>query len=115
MHGGAGCPSVSHFSEYNLVMDQNSLITSLSNPLVKKTRSLKGRKTRDNFNLFLVEGLHPVGSVLEAGWEVDALLYAPELLSGDYAQKLVQDACQIGLKPQPVSAKVIGVLASLFR
>ncbi len=92
-------------------MDEHPLLTSFSNPLVKKIRALKGRKGRAESDLFMVEGLHHVGSALEAGWDVDALLYAPDLLTGDFANTLLDDARRIGLAPQPVSAKVMESLA----
>ena len=92
-------------------MDERPLLTSLANPLVKRVRALKGRKGRGESGSFLVEGLHHVGSVFEAGWDVDALLYAPDLLSGDYAASLLEDARRIGLLPQPVSVRVMETLA----
>lgn len=88
-------------------MDDHPLLTSFSNPLVKKIRALKGPKARAMSGLFMVEGLHHVGSALEAGWDVDVLLYAPELLNGDFAGALLDDARRIGLAPQLVSAKVM--------
>ena len=91
-------------------MDERPLITSLSNPLVKKIRSLKSRKARAENGLFLVEGLHHVGSALESGWDVDELFYAPELLTGDFAESLLDDARRIGLTPQPISTKVMDSL-----
>lgn len=92
-------------------MDERSLLTSLTNPLVKRIRALKGRRGRDESGSFLVEGLHHVGSAFEAGWEIEALVYSPDLLSGDYAPSLLKDAQRIGLAPQPVSANVIESLA----
>lgn len=92
-------------------MDERPPLSSLSNPLVKKARALKGRKGRTESATFLVEGLHHIGSALEAGWEVEALLYAPDMLSGDYAVTLLEAARRSGLAPQPVSAKVMDSLA----
>jgi RNA methyltransferase, TrmH family len=67
------------------------LIYSHSNPLVRQIRSLRQKKGRQEMDLFLVEGIHPVGEVLEAGWDLQALVYAPDLLSSDFARRLVQD------------------------
>ncbi|MFZ5819468.1 MAG: TrmH family RNA methyltransferase [Chloroflexota bacterium] len=92
-------------------MAERPLLTSPSNPLVKQARALRGRKARAESGLFLVEGLHHVGAALEAGWDVDALLYAPDLLTGDFAASLLEDACRLGLAPQPVSAKIMESLA----
>lgn len=92
-------------------MAERPLLTSLSNPLIKGARALKTHKGRAESGSFLVEGLHHVGSALEAGWDVDSLLYAPELLKGNYADSLLADARRSGLIPQPVSARVMESLA----
>ncbi len=92
-------------------MDESPLLTSLSNPLVKRIRLLKNRKERDKSGFFLVEGLQPVGAVLEAGWDIDTLLYAPDLLAGAYASTLLEVARRSRLRLQPVSAKIMESLA----
>lgn len=92
-------------------MDERPLLTSLANPLVKKIRALKSHKGRAESGSFLVEGLHHVGSALEAGWEVVTLLYAPDLLTGDYAASLLDSARRSGVSPQPVSVQVMESLA----
>lgn len=84
------------------------MITSLSNPLVKQARALHQKKTRLESGTFLVEGIHHVGEVVEAGWDVVAVLYAPELLTSSFARELV---ARLGPKSQPVSAQVMGSLA----
>ena len=48
---------------------QRPLITSTSNPLIKQARALRQKKARNESGLFLVEGIHHVGEVVEAGWE----------------------------------------------
>lgn len=83
------------------------LITSLSNPTVKLARALHQRKQRMETGLFLVEGLHHIGEAFEAGWEVEWLLYASELLASDYGSKLVEEAAGLPTKLQPVSAQVM--------
>lgn len=87
-----------------------TLITSLSNPLVKRVRALKARKGRVESGSFLVEGLHHIGSAFEAGWEVENLIYAPDLLTGDFAASLLNEARRSGIEPQPVSTKVMDSL-----
>jgi TrmH family RNA methyltransferase len=37
----------------------------------------------------LIEGLQPVGAAVEAGWEIEALLYAPGLVTSAYGQQLL--------------------------
>ncbi len=87
------------------------LITSRSNPLIKQARALRQRKARQESGLFLVEGIHHVGEAVEAGWEVEAILYAPERLAGDYALRLVDEQPRRGVRCQPVSAEVFDSLA----
>jgi RNA methyltransferase, TrmH family len=84
------------------------MITSLSNPLVKQARALCQKKARDESGLFLVEGIHHVGEALEADWEVESILYAPDLLTSDFALDLISRQPS---RPQPVSAHVMESLA----
>lgn len=91
---------------YNLRMD---MITSTSNPLIKQVRALRQKKARSESGTFLVEGIHHVGEVIAAGWDVQTVIYAPELLTSQFANDLLGRASH--LKLQPVSAQVIESLA----
>ena len=84
------------------------LITSLTNPLIKKTRSLRQRKARSETGLFLAEGLHHVGEALEAGWEIDSILYSPDVLTSDFARDLIS---RVASAAQPISVTVMESLA----
>ena len=86
-------------------------ITSLSNSLAKEARALRPRKARAETGRFLVEGLHHIGEALESGWDVDALLYAPELLISGFARDLIDRATRLPLKLQPVSVQVMESLS----
>jgi TrmH family RNA methyltransferase len=83
-------------------------ITSLSNPLVKRARSLHQRKARAETGLFLVEGIYHVGEVVEAGWGIESVFYAPELLTSSFARNLL---AKLKTPPQPVSIPVMESLA----
>jgi TrmH family RNA methyltransferase len=87
---------------------EKPLITSLSNPFIKRARALHQKKARLESSLFLVEGIHHVGEAVEAGWEVESVIYAPELLTSNFARDLIS---RLGTKPQPVSAQVMESLA----
>ncbi|MBI5932859.1 MAG: RNA methyltransferase [Chloroflexi bacterium] len=87
------------------------LITSLSNPLIKQARSLRQKKGRAETGLFLVEGIHHVGEAVEAGWDIQAALYAPGLLTSDFARDLVARLESKHIRTQPVSAQVMDSLA----
>jgi len=87
---------------------EKPLITSFSNPLIKQARALRQKKARLENGLFLVEGIHHVGEAVDAGWEVESVLYAPELLTSNFGRNLIS---RVGTKAQPVSAQVMEILA----
>lgn len=67
-------------------------LASRQNPKIKLIRALTKRKGRHKEGLFVVEGIRHVGAAVESGALLEFLLYAPELLSNDYAQSLVATA-----------------------
>lgn len=87
------------------------LITSISNPFVKQIRSLRQKKARLESGAFLVEGIHHIGEAVDAGWEVDSIVYAPDTLSSSYAKELIARLTNLKTKVQPVSPAVIESLA----
>lgn len=86
-----------------------NIITSTSNPLIKQVRALRQKKSRVESKTFLVEGIHHVGEVVEAGWDVDLILYAPDLLTSQFAKDLLNKISNIKL--QAVSENVMETLA----
>ncbi|HRJ75841.1 MAG TPA: RNA methyltransferase, partial [Anaerolineales bacterium] len=84
------------------------IISSTSNPLIKKIRALHNRKARVDSKTFLVEGIYHVGEVIQSDWDVEIILYAPELLVSKFAQDLLKRITNIKL--QPVSINVIKTL-----
>ncbi len=87
------------------------LLTSLSNPLVKQARKLRQRKERAETGLFLVEGIHHVGEAAEAGWDIQSVLYAPDLLTSDFARDLILRLETKNVRTQSVSRYVMDSLA----
>ena len=93
------------------------MITSLSNPLVKQARSLRQKKARNDSGLFLVEGIHHVGEVVEAGWEVESVLYTSGVLTSKFAHDLIarqntaRGGAQAKYTPQLVTQQVMESLA----
>lgn len=85
-----------------------TVISSLSNPLVKRVRALRQKKGRSESGLFLVEGLHHVGEAIEAGWDVDVILHAPGVLSSSFGRALLADN---QARVQAVSDAVLDSLA----
>jgi TrmH family RNA methyltransferase len=78
-----------------------SLTKLRSSPLIKQARVLRRRGARHETGLFLVEGIHQVGAAIEAGWEIEAILYAPETLKSPYALELIG---RFAGRVEPVSA-----------
>lgn len=67
-------------------------ITSLQNPLVKRIRFLKKRKHRLREGCFWAEGIRNALQALELGWDIEALVWAPDMLRSDPALQAVQRA-----------------------
>lgn len=86
-----------------------NIITSTSNPLIKQVRALHNKKARVESKTFLVEGIHHVGEVIEAGWDVEVILYAPDLLTSQFAKDLLSKISNIKL--QAISENVMEALA----
>jgi TrmH family RNA methyltransferase len=87
------------------------LITSRSNPIVKQVRALRQRKERDASGLFLVEGLHHVGEAVEAGWDVERLVYAPDLLTSDFGLRLLDEQSRRGVHLAALTGELFAALA----
>ena len=87
---------------------EKPMITSLSNPLIKQARALRQKKARLESGLFLVEGIHHVGEVLEAGWDVEAVLYASGVLTSAFAHDIIT---RLAFTPQLVTPQVMESLA----
>src|SRR5688572_9753230 len=83
-------------------------ITSLSNPLIKQARALRQKKARLESGSFLVEGIHHIGEAVAAGWRIESVLYAPDMLTSDFAWDLISS---LEPTPQPVSAQVMELLS----
>lgn len=82
------------------------MITSRRNAKIKLARSLRQRKHRDASGLFLVEGIRHVGEAVEAGARIEAIYYAPGLLTSPFAQDLVARQAAHGLPCYPVGPDV---------
>jgi TrmH family RNA methyltransferase len=74
------------------------LISSYSNPLVKLVRAVRQPKGRRETGLFLVEGIHHVGEAAAAGWDLETVLYAPDLLTSDFGLHLVDEQSRRGVR-----------------
>lgn len=85
-------------------------ISSAAHPVVKRYRQLAGRKHRRRQGAFAVEGRQPVWRAVEAGWEVDVLIAAPDLLAGSAAAAMVAEQEGRGVRVAYVSRELFGRL-----
>lgn len=76
----------------------SDLISSHTNPIIKQIRSLRQKRGRDETRLFLVEGIHHVGEAVEAHWDIETMVYAPNLLTSDFALSLVNEQSSRGVR-----------------
>ena len=73
------------------------LITSTSNPLVKRLRKLRHRRFRTAEGVFLIEGIAQVRQAIDHGAPLEMLLVAPELLTSESALAVVEEQRAAGL------------------
>ncbi len=66
-------------------------ITSFSNPLIKRVRSLKHKKYRRREGCFWAEGIRSVLEALELGWDIETLVWAPDLLRSELARRVLDE------------------------
>ena len=86
-------------------------ISSSSNPLLKQLRSLKQTKVRRETGLFVVEGIHPVGEAVQAGWQFEKVVFAPDLLTSDFAQSLIKKLSRAGVSCIPLENRLFSTIS----
>ena len=64
-------------------------ITSFANPLVKKIRSLAYRKYRKREGVFWAEGVRNTLEAIDNGWDIEALVYAPDMMRSNLARERI--------------------------
>jgi TrmH family RNA methyltransferase len=75
----------------------SDVISSASNPLVKRMRSLGDRRVRRREQAFVVEGVAPVWQAVDAGAGIEVLVVCDELLAGSPAQAMVTERESTGV------------------
>jgi RNA methyltransferase, TrmH family len=86
--------------------DTTALITSAANPIVKRVRALVARRRRQEERAAVVHGIQPVWQAVEAGFEMDTLLVAPQLLSSAVATELVAEQERAGVRVARLSGEL---------
>ena len=84
------------------------LITSRANPHIKQIKRLFHRRERDETGLFFAEGFQLVSEAVAMGAEIETLIVARELLSGEQVQFLESRAAIPRLE---VTAKVLNSIS----
>lgn len=83
------------------------MITSLTNPFVKKLRSLHTKKGRRDTRLFLCEGMRLIQEGLANGWRVDSLLVSNKALERPSAAQLIEQVKLAGARVEFCSDSVL--------
>ena len=87
------------------------VISSATNPLVKRVRQLAARKHRRGESAFVVQGIQPVWQAVEAGAQVEVLIVAPDLLRHSGATSMVAAQEAAGVRVARLSAELFGRIA----
>lgn len=87
------------------------VISSSTNPLIKRIRRLEDRKHRRREGAFFVEGIQPVWQAIEAGAEIDTLVVAPQLLTSGATLKLIEEQERQGTRVARVTRELFTSLA----
>tara|TARA_R110002096_G_scaffold377399_1_gene571247 strand:+ start:425 stop:1243 length:819 start_codon:yes stop_codon:yes gene_type:complete len=91
-------------------------ITSIQNPLIKQLTQLKDKsRERKKTGLFLIEGIREISLAIKGGYELETVLFYPELFSETQLKKLTDDvrlsAVEVQLNCIEVSKDVYQKLA----
>lgn len=81
----------------------DTILTSVSNPLVKELRALSQKKVRDARGEFLAEGIQVVRNALAGRARIKMILVAPELLTSASARETVRQQERAGTRIVRVS------------
>jgi TrmH family RNA methyltransferase len=88
-------------------------LTSRNNPKIKQIHHLlTHRKPRDASGLFVVEGIRHVGEACAAQAAVAYIVYAPAMLTSDFALRLVEEQAAHGVPCYPLDNEDFKSLAT---
>lgn len=66
-------------------------IESLQNQRIKDVVKLRDRRTRDETDLFLIEGFRELRRAVDAGRKIESCFYCPEFFLGDKEEALIRE------------------------
>ena len=73
------------------------MISSTSNPRIKRIKRLRQKKYRFRERVFFIEGLRGVLSAIESEANVDTIFYSPKLLTSELAKQVISGQRQKGV------------------
>ncbi|MDO9417723.1 TrmH family RNA methyltransferase [Pararhizobium sp.] len=82
-------------------------VTSLTNPIIKDIRALSQKKTRDETNSFMAEGLKLVIDALDLGWTIRTLVYSKNAKGKPAVEQVAAKTVAKGGLVLEVSEKVL--------
>lgn len=88
-----------------------TVVTSLTNPLVKDIRALALKKERERTGLFVAEGLKLVMDALEAGWRLMALVVGTKVAEHPATRQAIRAGLASGARVIEVSDDVLEKIA----
>lgn len=88
------------------------MITSHQNPLIKKVKRLRQKKYRRQEKAFFVEGLRVVLTAVEQKAPIQAIIYAPHLLTSEKAFHVIAERERAGVNCVAVSDEVFLALSA---
>lgn len=74
------------------------MITSETNPLIKKVKKLNTRKGREKYNQYFIEGIRGVEQLLENGAPVQEVMYSREIFNLQGGRTLIDRLTGLGIK-----------------
>jgi len=91
--------------------DRGVIISSRSNPTIKRVRGLRRRKEREAEGAFFVEGLRLVGEALDTGAAIDEVIITPRAAAGGYGEELIERVEASGVQAIEVTDDVFESIA----
>jgi RNA methyltransferase, TrmH family len=76
----------------------SEVISSVTNPKVKRLVRLRDRRDRDEEGVFIVEGYRAIRRMLDQGVGATELFVGPDWFQGENEQALIDDAAQAGAR-----------------
>lgn len=83
----------------------HEIITSVTNPRVKRLVKLRNRRERDGSGVFLIEGFRELTRAVEAGITVDEIYFCPDLFLGGNEEALLEQAVAGGAQKIELSSQ----------